>query len=49
MLRVSAERKPEDRSAIHGVDIGEGENIFSVGIVVLQRNFDFHGAALPFM
>ena len=37
------------RAAIDGVDgVGEGENIFAVGVVVLQRDFDFDRAALSF-
>ena len=37
------------RAAIDGVDgVGEGENIFGVAVVVLQRDFDFDGAALAF-
>ena len=37
------------RAAIHGVDgVGEGENIFGVAVVVLQRDFHFHLIALAF-
>ena len=37
------------RAAIDGVDgVGEGKNVFAVGVVVLQGDFDFDGAALPF-
>ncbi len=35
------------RAAIHGVDgVGEGEDIFGVAVVILQRDFDFHVFAL---
>src|ERR1700680_2824088 len=37
------------RAAIHGVDgVREGENVFAVRVVVLQRDFYLNGAALPF-
>ena len=37
------------RAAIDGVDgVGEGKNIFAVAVVVLQGDFDFDVAALPF-
>ena len=37
------------RAAIDGVDgVGEGENIFGVAVVVLQRDFHFHVVALAF-
>ena len=37
------------RAAIHGVDgVGEGKNVFGVAVVVLQRDFHFHGVALAF-
>ncbi len=37
------------RAAIHGVDgVRERENVFAVGVVVLQRDFDFDRAALSF-
>ena len=37
------------RAAVHGVDgVGEGENIFGVAVVVLQRDFHFDGVALAF-
>ncbi len=39
----------EVRAAVHGIDgVGEGEDVFSVGVVVLQRDFHVHGAALAF-
>ena len=39
----------EVRAAIDGVDgIGEGKDVFAVGIVVLQRDFDFDVALLAF-
>src|ERR1700691_2014856 len=37
------------RAAVHGVDgVGEGEHIFGVTVVVLQRDFHFHLVALAF-
>ena len=37
------------RAAVDGVDgVGEGENIFGVAVVILQRDFHFHGIALAF-
>ena len=37
------------RAAVHGVNrVCEREDIFAVGIVVLQRDFDFDVAAFPF-
>ena len=37
------------RAAVHGVDgVGEGENVFGVAVVVLQRDFHFHRVALAF-
>src|ERR1700737_4465256 len=37
------------RSAVHRVDgVREGENVFTVSVVVLERDFDFDVAALPF-
>ena len=37
------------RAAIDGVDgVGEGKDVFAVGVVVLQRDFDFDVAALAF-
>ena len=37
------------RAAVHGVDgVGERKHVFAVGVVVLQRDFDLHVAALAF-
>ena len=37
------------RAAVNGVDgVGEGENIFGVAIVILERDFHVHLAALAF-
>src|SRR3984957_8786718 len=37
------------RAAVDGIDgVGKGENIFAVGVVVLQGDFDFYRAAFPF-
>ena len=39
----------EVRAAVHGINgVGEGEDVFSIGVVVLQRDFHVHGAALAF-
>src|SRR5713226_9365691 len=39
----------EMRAPINGVySVGEGKNVFAVGVVVLQRDFDFDCAALAF-
>ncbi len=47
-MRVSAGTKSgEMRTAVNGIDcVGERENIFGVSVVVLQRDFDIHRAAL---
>jgi len=38
------------RAAIHGVDgVGEGEDVFAVGVIVLEGNFDLDVALLPSM
>ena len=37
------------RAAIHRVDgVREGENVFAISVVVLQRDFDFDVATLSF-
>ena len=37
----------EMRAAVHGVDgVGEGEDVFGIAVVVLQRDFHFEGVAL---
>jgi hypothetical protein len=39
----------EVRAAVDRIDrIGEGENVFGVGVVILQRDFHFHLIALAF-